>query len=724
MKSLVVMLDGGGPSFCYYERPRPAAASPMPAPRLAEAVRYAAERGLALQLLGGPQGVAPDQRAQLPPDHVCYVPIGARHSEPQDILIVDFEQRGQIEQLEAGRHTIAILRVDRAQLPDWLEAWRALASRVQRVVLILRQIESYDEADLERYRATLDAAAVELETRYLAGDLIELNVLSDRLTLRTPTECHAGVEHLTVTPEGALHICPGFALSGEPAVGSLTDGSQIPNQRLLERDHAPICSICDAFQCRRCVHVNKRSTLEPNTPPWQLCRVRHIEREVGRWLLQRLQARGYLTDSPAIAALDYDEPFEALSGNRMRPAPAPTRASGTGPTPARRAPPGRPMADNGRPVTYRKLLFMVTEECNFRCRYCYVLDKGPRRRMPFSVARSTVDYVLTQRELFNESHATWLFFGGEPLLEHELIGEIIAYVIERSRQLEHPWATQPSFSMYSNGALYGTPGVQRLVARYGEWLDIRITLDGPPHVHDRNRVLSDGRGTYAQVVANVPLWLRQNPNTFSHMTIDHDTLPHLAESVLHLFELGIKNVRAKTVFEDVWQAGDDTIFENQLNQLGDEMLRHDLWCEHNCLLLRRDVADASAVPGEWRWCSAGKLLAVDWQGSIYPCHRFLGCTLDSRHRRSIGDVEHGIDLNRLRPFLATSRGTGSDEPCSRCEHAASCDTCVAHDYDIADTATIFQRATHICLMHKARVRANRRFWAAVDALGDAPPPGP
>ena len=82
----------------------------------------------------------------------------------------------------------------------------------------------------------------------------------------------------------------------------------------------------------------------------------------------------------------------------------------------------------------------------------------------------------------------------------------------------------------------------------------------------------------------------------------------------------------------------------------------------------------------------------------------------------VGNIHEGMDLNRVRPFLALSRSSQSPKECLECNVASGCAWCQGHNYDQADTATIYQRATSICRMHKARVRANKRYWARIDRL--------
>jgi CXXX repeat modification system protein len=213
---------------------------------------------------------------------------------------------------ETLSHPIGVLRVHRDYLEQLAETWQRLSERIYRIVLVLVDLDRYDEADFERYEMVLTDLRQRLAVKYLRGEAAELSVLSDRLGLPAPTDCGAGVDHITVVPNGDLHICPGFANDGVARIGTLLDGWQIANQHLLERAQAPICSVCDAFHCRRCVYMHRRATLEFNTPSWQICRAAHMEREASRVMLSALHQRRCMERIRPIPPLDYQDPLERL----------------------------------------------------------------------------------------------------------------------------------------------------------------------------------------------------------------------------------------------------------------------------------------------------------------------------------------------------------------------------------------------------------------------------
>ena len=368
----------------------------------------------------------------------------------------------------------------------------------------------------------------------------------------------------------------------------------------------------------------------------------------------------------------------------------------------------------------KTVTFIVTKDCQLACKYCYLVGKNSKERMSFDVAKQAIDYILDHRELFPERSVIFEFIGGEPFIEIDLIDRICDYLKEQMYLKKHPWFNSYRFSFSTNGINYHEPKVQRYIEKNKAHLSVGITIDGTPMKHDMNRIYKgSGKGSYADVVRNIPLWLEQFPAGGTKVTVSSDDLPYIKESVLHLFSLGIKEVNINCVFEDVWKEGDDKILEDQLIALADEMIDKRLYEEFNCSFFSENIGQPMDPELENRnWCGAGKMLSIDAAGNFYPCTRFAAYSLRSKKPIIIGTVRDGIDQDRLRPFYSLDRLTQSPEKCKNCEVASGCAWCQGENYDAADTPTIFQRATAICKMHKARVRANNYFWSFLSSRAE------
>ena len=372
----------------------------------------------------------------------------------------------------------------------------------------------------------------------------------------------------------------------------------------------------------------------------------------------------------------------------------------------------------------KSITFIVTKDCQLACKYCYLVGKNSKERMSWEVARRVIDFILDRKDDIMEKSVIWEFIGGEPFLEIELIDRICDYLKKEMYRRNHHWFNSYRFSFSTNGINYHTEKVQRFIEKNHSHLSIGITIDGTERKHDLNRIWKtadmeqgiapkpeEERGSYKDVVRNIPLWLKQFPNAATKVTISSADLPYIKESVLHLFSLGIKEVNINCVFEDVWKEGDDMLFEEQLIELADAIIDERLYEDHVCSFFMEHIGKPMDREGDnQNWCGAGKMLAVDAAGNFYPCTRFAQYSLRSKPAWIIGNVRDGIDKNKLRPFLMLDRCTQSSEECITCEVASGCAWCQGENYDAADTHTIYQRSTAICKMHKARVRANNYYW--------------
>ena len=360
----------------------------------------------------------------------------------------------------------------------------------------------------------------------------------------------------------------------------------------------------------------------------------------------------------------------------------------------------------------KNITFIVTKDCQLACKYCYLVGKNEKERMSWEVAKKAIDYILDHENDMREESVVWDFIGGEPFLEIDLIDRICDYLKTEMFRRNHHWFNSYRFSFSTNGINYDSEKVQRFIRKNREHLSIGITIDGTEVKHDLNRIYKEtGKGSYKSVVRNIPLWLKQFPNGGTKVTISSADIPYIKESVLHLYSLGIHEVNINCVFENVWKEGDDLLFQEQLMLLADEIIDNGYYKDYACSFFSENIGKPlDPVMENNNWCGAGRMLAVDANGVFYPCTRFAQYSLREKTAWTIGNVNDGIDKNKLRPFLALDRISQSSEECKSCEVASGCAWCQGENYDAADTNTIYQRATAICKMHKARVRANNYYW--------------
>jgi len=342
-----------------------------------------------------------------------------------------------------------------------------------------------------------------------------------------------------------------------------------------------------------------------------------------------------------------------------------------------------------------------------------MVGKNNFNKMQFKTGKEIIDFLMENPYTVEMADSIMLdFIGGEPLLEMELIDEICDYFILKMYAENHKWFPNYIFTFSTNGLLYGKPVVRDFVSKHGEHCSFSFSIDGTKEKHDLTRVKVDGSGSYDEVIKNLPLFMEENYNPATKSTFASDDLPYLKDSIIHLWDLGFKDVESNLVYEDVWKKGDPEIFEQQLKDLADYMFQSGRYNTHS-------VAYFSSTRGlpvgkadlDVNRCGAGyKTLAFDYQGDIYPCIRFLEMCADNKAKRVIGNIKDGVDYAKLRPMAAATWRSQSPDKCNVCDCGTDCGWCLAHNLSESEDESIFDRCTFICEMHKANARANKYYW--------------
>ena len=176
----------------------------------------------------------------------------------------------------------------------------------------------------------------------------------------------------------------------------------------------------------------------------------------------------------------------------------------------------------------KNITFIVTKDCQLACKYCYLVGKNSKERMSWDIAKQAIDYILDNEQSFQEKSVVWDFIGGEPFLEIELIEKICNYIKIELFKRNHHWFDSYRFSFSTNGLNYHEEKVQSFIKKNIDHLSIGITIDGTELKHDLNRIYKNtGKGSYKDVVRNIPLWLEQFPGDGTKVTISSPDLPYI-----------------------------------------------------------------------------------------------------------------------------------------------------------------------------------------------------
>lgn len=306
LKYLIVMLDRASVPFCHHE-PAEKNEGLISAADLKNAIRFGMKENLVIQFVY-PDRAIPAELENIV-ETIDHVKIKPYPSGNDDVLVADISAVPQ----KAENETL-VIRASIQELAEKVSEVENAIYRFKRVNIILKEPDSISEDDAGAYKLFLDRL-----TDYIAGqtasgkELPQFNLLTDRILLDKMNNCGAGDESITIAPDGKMYVCPAFYYDGDASVEwNKEDGLQLPNAQLYRLEHAPICRACDAFQCHRCVWLNRRRTLEVNTPGRTQCILSHHERNASRNLLGRLREAGIATTLKDIPELDYLDPFEIV----------------------------------------------------------------------------------------------------------------------------------------------------------------------------------------------------------------------------------------------------------------------------------------------------------------------------------------------------------------------------------------------------------------------------
>lgn len=314
LKYLIILLDDTSTSYCHYENERNERKL-ITLEDLKAGILFAMKENLMIQFVYPDYELPQEYKDAIHTiDHSKIVPAGS--SEKGDVVVLngwtDFNECLFQEE------TAYVLRTGKDEFfKNHLQIKDAL-SKILRLNVVLTDVETFTDADFDTYKQCLQTLAEEVEKLYVSGMAQQLNLLTDRMMLTTMNNCNAGWENVTLAPDGKFYVCPAFYQADSktviedkaPCIGDLLHGLDIKNPQLYRLTHAPLCRNCDAYQCKRCIWLNRKTTLEVNTPSHEQCVVAHLERNVSRELLANIRKHGTFMPEVEIKEIAYLDPFD------------------------------------------------------------------------------------------------------------------------------------------------------------------------------------------------------------------------------------------------------------------------------------------------------------------------------------------------------------------------------------------------------------------------------
>lgn len=309
LQYLVILLDNTSVSYCHAINPS-TTKKLMPLDMLHKAIFFGMRHNLMIQYVLPPYQLPQEYYQEMYTiDHVKIgIDVSVYHCIPESVSTDTVVLCLPIEALIENVYMVSeVLR------------------QTKRMCIHFTNIETFKDESIDAYEACLKILKETIIDALKKGEKHELNLLTDRLTLSEMSNCNAGINNITVAPNGKFYICPAFYYDElnkvdskmdykhpiyDKSVGDLDNGINLKNRQLLNLQHAPLCKSCQAFHCNRCVWLNQKQTNEINTPGHEQCVVSHIGMKVSKSLSDTLRDMGI--DAQIIKDVDYLDPFEKV----------------------------------------------------------------------------------------------------------------------------------------------------------------------------------------------------------------------------------------------------------------------------------------------------------------------------------------------------------------------------------------------------------------------------
>lgn len=324
LQYLVILLDDTSAAYCHADNPLKER-NLMSIETLKKGILFGMKQNLMIQYVF-PNYALPEEYASVIEsiDNVKIYPTGYKPiTGIEDGNETDVEVANEVPEKAEAKNLV--LRLPFGEMLKQKDEIAKLFASGVRINLCITDVEQFTDEQIETYKQVLKEWNTVLLDLYKQGQSSQFNLLTDRMMLDKMHNCEAGVNNITLAPNGKFYLCPAFYYdermqvfnqlnhhepSSDNSVGDLERGLDIPNPQLLRLDHAPLCRNCDAYQCRRCLWLNRKLTWDINTPSHQQCVMAHIERNASRSLLNDIRKVGEFMPEIDIKEINYLDPFE------------------------------------------------------------------------------------------------------------------------------------------------------------------------------------------------------------------------------------------------------------------------------------------------------------------------------------------------------------------------------------------------------------------------------
>lgn len=332
---------------------------------------------------------------------------------------------------------------------------------------------------------------------------------------------------------------------------------------------------------------------------------------------------------------------------------------------------------NNRQTVVKALCLHIAHDCNLACRYCFAEEgeyHGRRALMSYEVGKKALDFLIANSG--SRKNLEVDFFGGEPLMNFDVVKELVAY----GRELEKTHDKHFRFTLTTNGVLLRDDVIE---FANKEMDNIVLSIDGRKEVHDHMRPFKNGKGSYDFILDKFKKVAESRNQqkyyvrgTFTHYNLD------FVKDVLSLADEGFEQISVEPVVagpEEPYAIREEDIPQicEGYDELAKEMLKRKKEGRgFNFFHYMIDLSGGPCVYKRLSGCGSGtEYLAVTPWGDLYPCHQFVG-----EEEFCLGNVDDGIVNTEMRDTFKLCNVYAKEE-CRNCFAKFYCSGgCAANAY--------------------------------------------
>lgn len=324
-----------------------------------------------------------------------------------------------------------------------------------------------------------------------------------------------------------------------------------------------------------------------------------------------------------------------------------------------------------RKLNISEIVFNIINRCNLKCRYCWSRGGTYDRSRVGEKMNKEIVYKGIELMIKNSRNIPTydiVFYGGEPLLNFELIKDTIEYCKSLKRAINKNF----SFRMDTNGTLL-TKDIAEYLLSNG--VKIAISIDGPPEIHDKLRIFPNGRGSFSKIIQNFTSFSDEiKKNIVARITFT-PLHTNLKKTIRYLYKMGFRNFQVADVQEECFNFKKEDSQQIFFIEKDDIKTLKKIYSELYLFYLKelierkvlfskkfvREIADIYHPIRRTHFiCGGGReMIAVSTNGDIYPCIGFLELGY------KMGNVFTGITTEEVEVFSTKSIILNNDK-CKSC----------------------------------------------------------